>query len=126
MYRIFVKLLEERGMSVSEFSRATGINQSTLANWKKRNNLISGKNAKIIAEFFGVPIDYLMTGNAEERTSAEGKVYYFDDETAETAQALMEDKDLKLLFDAARDSSPDVLRLAADMLRKFKETNPNG
>jgi len=126
MYEIYERLLQERGVNSAQVSKATGISQSTLSEWKKNNSKLRIDKLQKIADFFGVTVDYLMTGGAEERTSTSGKVYYFDDETARTAQELMENPDLRLLFDAAQDSSSDVLHLAADMLKKFKETNPNG
>lgn len=123
MYEMFEKLLSERGISVAEFSRATGIKQSTLSNWKKRGGLISGKNAKIVADFFGISVDYLMTGNAVDES---GKTYYFDNQTAALAQELMERKDLRVLMDASRDLSPENAALVVDLVKKLKGTNPNG
>lgn len=52
--------------------------------------------------------------------------YYLDPETAQKAQELFEDEDLRVLFDAARGSKPQDLQMAADLLRRLKETNPNG
>lgn len=64
MYAVFKELLKRKGVTVADVSRATGINQSTLSNWKVRNNLLSGKNAQKVADYFGVTVDYLMTGEA--------------------------------------------------------------
>lgn len=52
--------------------------------------------------------------------------YYLNEETAREAQRVFEDPDTRMLFDAARDSKPENIRLAAEMLKRFKETNPNG
>lgn len=65
MYTIFAELLRKNNVTVADVSRATGINQSTFSNWKARNNLLSGKNAKLVADYFHVSVDYLMTGNSE-------------------------------------------------------------
>ena len=62
MYSVFEQLLKAAGITTAEFCAESGISQSTISNWKKRGNLISGENAKIIAEFFDVSIDYLYTG----------------------------------------------------------------
>lgn len=59
MYNIFEQLLAEKGVTVAEVCRATGIRQSTMSNWKKRNNHPSPENAKKIADYFGVSVDYL-------------------------------------------------------------------
>lgn len=116
MYSVFVKLLEMNGLTVADVCRATGIRQSTLSNWKKRNNLLSGKNAQIIADFFHVSVDYLMTGKEEQGAN----YYYIDPETRETAEELRTNKDLKLLFDAARDATPEDLKTVHQMLLALK------
>ena len=54
------------------------------------------------------------------------KMYYFTAETAEAAQELFDDPDLRALFDAAKDCPPEVLRSTADLLRRLKQTNPDG
>ena len=68
MYSIFERLLQERGLTVADVCRATGIRQSTMSNWKKRNNNLTPKNAKLVADFFGVSVDYLY-GNATDNYS---------------------------------------------------------
>jgi hypothetical protein len=52
--------------------------------------------------------------------------YYTNPETAKIAQQIFDDSDLHALFDAARDSKPEDLLMAADLLRRLKGTNPNG
>ena len=51
---------------------------------------------------------------------------YYEDDTAEIAQEIFENKDLHVLFDAARDSKPEDLQMAADLLKRLKATNPEG
>ena len=52
--------------------------------------------------------------------------YYLDAETAQKAQELFSDNDMRILFDAARGSRPEDLQMAADLLKRLKATNPNG
>ena len=108
MYEIFQILLRRDGITVADVSRATGIGESTFSNWKKRRNYISGENAILLSDYFGVSVDYLMTGKSTEKKSIEGKTYYFDNETAEIAQELMEKPHLRSLLDAERNISPEA------------------
>lgn len=62
----------------------------------------------------------------EENKPTGYPVYYTDPETAQIAQEVFDDPDLRMLFSAARDAKPADIKLAADMLRRFKETNPDG
>ena len=65
MYEIFEQLLQKYGVTTYQVSKATGISQSTFSNWKSRRNLLSSDKAKLIADYFGVSLDYLMTGKDE-------------------------------------------------------------
>lgn len=65
MYEVFEQLLQKFGVTTYQVSKATGIAQSTFSSWKTRKNLISGEKAKKIANYFGVTVDYLMTGKEE-------------------------------------------------------------
>lgn len=116
MYEVFEQLLQKFGVTAYQVSKATGIPQSTLSNWKAKRNLIRGDKAQKIADYFGVSVDYLMTGKEKEV----GEKYYLNDETAEMAQALFENRNLRALFDAARDASPEDLKTTYDMLIALK------
>ena len=116
MYEIFEQLLQSHGITAYRFCKDTGISQSTISTWKKKKNLINGDMAKTIADYFGVSVDYLMTG--EER---DGERYYLNNETAQMAQKLFENNDLRILFDAAQDETPEDLKTTYDMLMALKK-----
>lgn len=120
MYEIFKKLCEKNGVSNADVARATGVAKATLSEWKKGTYRPKADKLQKIADYFGVSLDYLMTGAHPEQTSDSGRKYYFSDATAEAAQELFEEPGLRLLFDAARGADPEALKLAADMLRKMK------
>lgn len=62
MWEIFEVLCNQKGVSVNAVAKATGIAQTTLANWKKRRNILNAKAAQKIADYFGVSLQYLVTG----------------------------------------------------------------
>ena len=115
MYEVFEQLLQKFGVTAYQVSKATGISQSTLSNWKARRNLIRGDKAQKIADYFGVSVDYLMTGEEKE-----GDKYYLHDETAQVAQELFENKELRALFDVQRDMEPEDLRALHQMALALK------
>lgn len=116
MYEVFEQLLQKFGVTTADVCKATGIGQSTMSNWKSRRNLISGKNAQLIADYFGVSVDYLMTGKEKEG----GEKYYINEETASIAQEIFDNNELRLLFDAAKDAQPDDLQTVHQMLLALK------
>ena len=62
MYEIFVKLLEKYGVTAYKVSKATGIGGSTFTDWKNGRSVPKQDKLQKIADYFGVTIDYLMTG----------------------------------------------------------------
>lgn len=117
-YEIFQRLCEKNGVKPADVAKATGISTATISSWKTGKYTPKEDKRRMIADFFNVPLEYLDTGEMPEQ-------YYFNPETAQIAQEIYDDKDLHALFDAARGSSPEDLKMAAEMLRKFKATNPD-
>ena len=124
MYEIYEKLLEARGLTSYKVAQATGVSQAVLSAWKNGVSTPKAEKRRKIAEYLGVSLEYLDTGIDNEKESTSGQKYYFDDNTARTAQELFDDPDLRMLFDAARGASPEDLKMAAEMLRRLKKTNP--
>lgn len=66
MYEIFQELLSRDGVKPYDVSKATGISTSTLTDWKMgRSTPKQGKLQKI-ADYFGVSVEYLITGKEED------------------------------------------------------------
>lgn len=115
MYEIFEQLLQKFNTSAYRVAKETGVTQSTLSDWKRGRSTPKADNMKKLADHFNVSVDYLMTG-----TEKEGDKYYLNDDTAQIAQEIFENKDLRLLFDASRKAKPEDLKLAHDMLLALK------
>ena len=62
MYDIFERLLNERGVTAYRVAKETGVTTATLTNWKKGNYTPKQDKLQKIADYFGVTIEYLMTG----------------------------------------------------------------
>lgn len=60
MYGKFSQLLQAKGVTVAQMCRETGINESTMSNWKKRDGKPSVDTLAKIANYFGVTLDYFM------------------------------------------------------------------
>lgn len=87
MYEVFEQLLQKYRVTTYQVSKATGIAQSTFSSWKTRKNLISGEKAKKIADYFGVTVDYLMTGK----------------ETDENALTSRDERDIEKILEQTRE-----------------------
>lgn len=56
------KLFDEKDKKAYELCNKLNIRTSTMSTWKARTNDPPAKYMKTIADFFGVSLDYLMTG----------------------------------------------------------------
>lgn len=121
---IVVSLCEKHNITLAELERRIEVSRGSLA--KMKTSTPKADRVQKIADYFGVSTEYLITGKDTEKVSDSGEKYYFSDETAEMAQELFENKDIRMLFDAARDSKPEDLRMAADLLLRLKGTNNDG
>lgn len=116
MYSIFEELLQKHGVSTYKVAKETGIAQSVFSSWK--NGISTPKQDKMrkIADYFNVSVEYLMTGTDTEG----GDKYYLNDETTQIAQEIFDNKELRLLFDAAKDAQPEDLQTVHQMLLALK------
>ena len=117
-YENFEKLCNLKNAKPSTVSKATGISTATLTSWKQGKYTPKQDKLQLIAEFFGVTVDYLMT--AEDKSELSDKKYYINNETAEMADKIFHNKELRLLFDAAQDAQPEDLETVHQMLLALK------
>ena len=68
MYEVFQMLLDKYGVTAYRVSKETGISTATLTDWKKGRSTPKQDKLQKIADYFGVSIEYLMTG--KENVSA--------------------------------------------------------
>lgn len=61
-YEIFERLCKEKGVKPAQVSKATGIATATLTSWKKGDYTPKQDKLQKIADYFGVALEYLMTG----------------------------------------------------------------
>ncbi len=66
MYEIFEKLCSEKGVTAYKVSKETGITTATLSNWKAGRYTPKQDKLQKIADFFGVSLEYLMTGKEKD------------------------------------------------------------
>lgn len=115
MYAIFQQLLDKYHVRVSDVCKATGIRSGTFSDWKAGRYTPKADKMKIIADYFGVSVEYLMTG--KDPNMEEG--YYINDDARELAQFLFENPEYKVLFDASRKVKKEDLQIVKELIDRF-------
>ncbi|MNF11352.1 helix-turn-helix protein [compost metagenome] len=60
MYEKFLCLLKQSGKTPYQVAKDTGISTATLTNWKQGNYQPKTQKLKILADYFGVTVDYFL------------------------------------------------------------------
>lgn len=69
MYEIFEQLLQKHNLTAYKVAKEAGVTQTALSNWKAGRSTPTTKTLQKIADYFGVTIDYLMTGQDPDQSS---------------------------------------------------------
>lgn len=108
------KICKERKIPISRLEKDCGFSNGYIR--KLQEGKFPSDRLLIIAEYLNLSASYLMTGTEKE----EDTTYYLNDETSKIAQDIFENKELRLLFDTARDAAPEDLKAVHDMLLALK------
>ena len=117
-YEKVKELCEKKGVTITQCERECGFSKGSLSKIEKSRP--NGKRLQTLADYFGVSMEFLMTGENQDG-------YYYDRETAELAQEIYQNNELHMLFDEVRGASSEELRNFHQMvlLMKKKERNEN-
>ena len=66
MYKKFEKLLEKTHKTTYRVSKETGIAQNVFSNWKSGRSVPKTDKLKILADYFGVSIEYFLEQEVRE------------------------------------------------------------
>lgn len=105
-------LCDENGIAVTALETRLGYGRGYIGKMRHTKKIPSDR-IKEIADYFGVSVEYLMTGEAPEG-------HYINEETAQAAQKIFENKELRLLFETARNSDPEDIKAVHEMLLALK------
>lgn len=108
-YQRFVELCEKKGVTAYKVAKETGITTATLSNWKNGRYMPKADKLQKIADFFGVSLEYLITG---EDTGAEEIVIPADVVASEIAAIIHDNPVLiEMIYDFRDISEPWEKRL---------------
>ena len=79
-YDRFKQLCEQRGISCNRAATEMGLSNATPTSWKKRGLTPKADTLAIIANYFGVSVDYLLGEETEKAPTPKGERPVGDDE----------------------------------------------
>lgn len=100
-----------------EVADAIGVSPQTFNTWMQGIALPRMGKVQKLADYFGIGKSDLI----DDKSESQEESYYTNPETAKIAQEIYENKDLSLLFDAAKDATPEDLQTVHTMLMALKK-----
>ena len=108
------KYLDRAEKTQTDLQKYMGVSSSTASDWMRGAKMPRMDKLQSICNWLGIQKSDLL----EEKSDSEG--YYYNPETAKVAQELFDNPKMRVLFDAARDSKPEDIQMAADLLYRLK------
>lgn len=115
---IFKHIREKSGLTQQQLADKLGISRSAVGMYEKGEREPNFETLELIADTFNVDMNYLL--GKKPSTEIIPDTYYFNPETSKIAQEIYDNKELSLLFDAARDADPEDLQTVHSMLMALK------
>ena len=109
MYEIFEQLLAANNTSSYQVAKATGIATATLSDWKRGRSNPKPDKLQKIADYFDIPVDYLLTGKIPELPCTPN--------TLSLAQNIEKRPALKTLIESALSADESDILLATEVLK---------
>jgi transcriptional regulator with XRE-family HTH domain len=109
-------LCKKNGISVNKLEKDLGFAKGYISKLDKHTP--NSAKLQLIADYFNITLDFLMKNNESELSD---RKYYINEDTAEVAQQIFENKDMQLLFKVARGEKAESLINYAKKLEELRK-----
>lgn len=124
---ILCNLRKQKNVRQKDIAQALNISSASYNMYEKGKREPNIEMLRKMADYFGVSMDYLITGEStfddstnKKESNSPGEYYYLNDETRQIAQEAFENPDMRTLFHVARDIDPEELRAHIDFMKRLK------
>ena len=109
------KLLADSDMNQADLANMLGVSESTVGKWILKKALPRMSIIEKLSVIFNRPKAYFYDDSEDRQT------YYLNPETAQLAQEIHDNPDLRILMDASRKLSPDDIKFVVDLVTRMKK-----
>lgn len=114
MWERFEELRALKGVSAYEVAKACGFGASVLSSWKKGRYTPKDDKMRKIADYFGVPVEYLRGDPVQ--TNEQAAEYPVNEDAKRILQMLAKRPDIMKFVQAAEQAAPEDVTAATDVL----------
>lgn len=122
--KIIKKNRLELNLTLDDVAKAVGVSKSTVQRWESGqiNNMRRDRIDSLSKILQISPLIFVDANEDNHKKDSPAPNYYLDPETAEMAEELHKRKDMRMLFHAAKSSTPEDVKMVTDMLERFKNS----
>lgn len=110
------ELMAAKGVKTADMHKATGIPYSSFTDWKKANRVPKLEKLQQIADYLGVTVDYLRTGDVQTLVPSSE----YSEDVQKMLTTISGRPDIKQFIEAAADAAPEDVLAALDVLLALK------
>lgn len=126
MYEIYCQIRDAAGCKDADVSKATGISKSTFSDWKSGRSKPKQEKLQKIADYFGVSVDYLMTGKNSSNIKVideNENIVVLDDEALELIDSLRKNPEMRMLFSVSKKATKEDIIKAVKIIEALRDEN---
>ncbi|WP_290772485.1 helix-turn-helix transcriptional regulator [Anaerofustis sp.] len=118
-FDLIKNLCKKNNIAITNLEKVLGFSRGSIIKMKTSSPNVD--RLQKIADYFNVTVDYLITGDKKGN-------YYTNPETSKIAQEVFDNPEMKILFDASKDLSPEDLKAVIGMVEALqrKEKGEDG
>lgn len=120
-YENYCIVRDKMGYTDYKVAKETGIGTATMSNWKNGKYIPKSDKIQKIAALLNTTEKFIIDGEDDVSNS-----YYINEETAQVAQEIFENKELRALFDVQRGMSAEDLQALHGMALALKRKERGG
>ncbi len=104
-------------LNIEELAKIINVSRSSMGAYEIGTRIPPIDTLEKIADYFNVDMNYITAGVINEESTE----YYMNLKSKQIAQEIFENKELRALFDASRDASPEDLEIVRNLLLSLKK-----
>ena len=108
--------LKQANMTQADLAEYMNVSTASISNWCTGNKIPRMDKVDKLCELFDINRSDLI----EDKDTEHKQSYYLNPETSRIAQKIYDNKELSVLFDAAKDAEPEDLQALHGMLMALK------
>lgn len=120
LYENVKEAAKNKGYSINKLEQELGFARSYIGKFKTITPSVD--KIQKIADFLGVSVEYLTTGEEKE----DSPIYYTNEETAKLAQEMFEDEDMRSLFHMKQTMPPERFKAHMEFMKNLYNQEKGG